>query len=219
MNTLRRLFCCVIVLLATSACARTTDIIEVAYNPEFEGKVASGAEAITVALNVEDTRTLHRDRVGSKENAHGEALAAIVSKRDVVKIVTEAFQEELQRQGFAVGESPVVVQIDLQKFFSNFVPGFWSGTVSGEVVFAVQVRNENLKPFYVKRYTGGKDIKGAQIMSGYNVKKAIEPAFAIAVQKVMTDENFTEGIFKANAAIAPDNRRKPDVTANAAPMS
>ena len=87
------------------------------------------------------------------------------------------------------------------------------------MVFAVQVRNENLKPFYVKRYIGGKDIKGVQIMSGYNVKKAIEPAFAIAVQKVMTDENFTEGIFKANAAIAPDNRRKPDVTASAAPMS
>ena len=123
MNILRRLFCCVIVLLATSACARTTDIIEVAYNPEFEGKVASGAEAITVALNVEDTRTLHRDRVGSKENAHGEALAAIVPTRDVVKIVTEAFQEELQRLGSPWAKARLSSRSIFRNFSATLCPG------------------------------------------------------------------------------------------------
>jgi uncharacterized lipoprotein YajG len=197
---LRRLLLCLVLLYGLGACALTVDTIDIAYKPDFAAKSPPGAESITVNLNVEDARTSYRDRVSSKKNGYGMEMAAIVTKRDVQSIVADAFKEELVRHGFNVGESPVVVQVNIQKFYSNFKVGFWSGTSAGEVIFSVQVQDSELKPFFAKHYAGDRDIKGVMLAGGGNAKKAIEPAFANAVKKIMTDEKFIKAIFKADSA-------------------
>ena len=196
----RRVITCAVLLFLLNACALTVDTIDVEYKPDVAAKVRPDAKSVVVNLDVQDVRTSYQDRVSSKKNGYGMEMAAIVSKRDVRSMVMDAFRTELKLRGFSIGESPVSVQTNIHKFYSDFKVGFFSGESVGEVTFFVQVQGLDSKPFHANTYTGEGEITGVMLMGGENAKKSIELAFATAVQKVMTDERFIQAILKAHSA-------------------
>ena len=209
----RRIITCAVLLFLLNACALTVDTIDVEYKPDVAAKVLPDAKSVVVNLDVQDVRTSYQDRVSSKKNGYGMEMAAIVSKRDVRSMVIDAFRTELKLRGFSVGESPVSVQTNIHKFYSDFKVGFFSGESVGEVTFFVQVQGLDSKPFHANTYTGEGEITDVVLMGGENAKKSIELAFATAVQKVMTDERFIQAILKAHSAASSsgsgDKRTRP----------
>ena len=204
---------CVVLLLLLNACALTVDTIDVEYKPGAAAKALPDAKGIVVNLDVQDVRTSYLDRVSSKKNGYGMEMAAIVSKRDVRSMVVDAFQTELKLRGFSVGKGTVSVQANIHKFYSDFKVGFFTGESVGEVTISVQVQDPSLKSLHAKTYTGEGEITGVMLMGGENAKKSIELAFATAVQKVMTDEQFIKSIVAAHSAAsssgAGEKRKRP----------
>ncbi len=206
----RRIIPCAILLFLLNACALTVATIDVEYKPDAAAKALPDAKSVVVNLDVQDVRTSYQDRVSSKKNGYGMEMAAIVSKRDVRSMVMDAFRTELELRGFSIGESPVSVQTNIHKFYSDFKVGFFSGESVGEVTFFVQVQGLDSKPFHANTYTGEGEITGVILMGGGNAKKSIELAFATAVQNVMTDERFIQAILKAHSAASssgPEEKR------------
>lgn len=196
----RRFIPFAIPLFLLNACALTVDTIDVEYKPGAAATVLPDANPVVVNLDVQDVRNSHQDRVSSKKNGFGVEMAAIVSKRGVKSMVTDAFRTELELRGFSVGESPVTVRTDIHKFYSDFKVGFFAGESVGEVTFFVQVEGLNSKTFHANTYTGEGEITGVMLMGGENAKKSIELAFATTVQKVMMDERFIQAILEAHSA-------------------
>ena len=109
---------------------------------------------------------------------------------------------------FSIGKSPVTVQANIHKFYSDFKIGFFSGDSIGEVTFFVQVKGANSQMFHANTYTADGKVEGILLASGDNAKQSIELAFANAIRKVMRDDLFIQAILKAHAAVPSGGTRE-----------
>lgn len=184
---LKRLLACVAISFSLSACALTVDEVDLVYKAR-EAAVVGGANAVRVDVSTNDARTSKRDRISVKKNGYGMEMAAIVPRQDVPKLVAEAVETELKSRGFQISKGSVAVQIDINKFYSDFKTGFFSGEAVGEVMLNVQVANTAEKPLFTKTYIGEYTVENVMLMSGPNATKAVEGAFDAALAKVMSDQ-------------------------------
>lgn len=176
--------------LAVSACALTTDEIDVPYQPEAVHAPVSGAAAATVAVTAADARASHRDRVGTKKNGYGMEMAPIVATNDVVQTVAQAVTQELKAEGFDVGAGGAEIAIDVVTFYNDFKIGFFTGDGLAEVTLTVKVLRPDKSLAFAKTYTGSGKAADIMLASGSNAREALMHALSNVVGTVVSDPDL-----------------------------
>ncbi|MCX6985691.1 MAG: YajG family lipoprotein [Lentisphaerae bacterium] len=190
-------FCLMASLLVLAVgCAITTDSVNLKYLPEQNVAKINGADKVTVAVTLTDSRST-KDKISCKKNGFGMEMAAIISKDNVATLVSGAITDELRNRGFNIHDGNVTVAISLTKFYNDFKLGFLSGSASSEVVCNVQVKKLDGSINYTKVVIGAYTEEGIQICSGENAKKSLEGALKAVVTKLMQDESFIKAIIQA----------------------
>jgi len=188
------------------ACAFTTDTLAPGYQPQPWARRVNGAEQVAVRVEVRDMRR-DRARVSVKKNGYGMEMAPIVSATDVAAFVRANIALELARRGFTVGQTGLVVNVDLRKYFNDFKLGFMSGDATAEVIFdvsAYQMGPEGAgPPIFLGHFEGAGENNGIQICSGENAKVALDAAFMDAMRLMFSDQRFLAALMQTAAPPPP----------------
>jgi uncharacterized lipoprotein YajG len=188
------------------ACALTTDTLVPGYQPQQWARRVSGAEQVAVRVVVRDMRRDHA-RVSVKKNGYGIEMAPIVSAMDIAGFVRANVALELARRGFTVGQTGLVVNVDLRKYFNDFKFGFLSGDATAEVIFDVSAfqmgPDGEGPPIFLGHFEGAGENNGIQICSGENAKVALDAAFVDAMRMMFSDRRFLATLMQTAAAPPP----------------
>ena len=192
-----RKFLAIAIAVACSGCALTVDREDLAYVPPATSVTVTGSG--TVNVEVTDHRPGDQSQIGSKKNGYGMEMAAIISNRNISDLVHDAIASELQRRGFIVGPSRLVVSADIVRFRSNYEVGFFSADAKADATIAVQVTAPNGSIVYARTVSG----EGAELnnvmMGGLNTKLALEKALPDAMSKLMSDQHFIAALTSTSA--------------------
>ncbi len=180
-----------------SGCALTQDSISLAYVPQTNAVPVAGASAVSVKVDITDSRSI-KDRVGAKKNGFGMDMAAIISNDDVVETVKRAVHAELSDRGFKLADGDVLLLIDLNKFYNDFKVGFWAGDAVAEVTMQAEIKKSDGNIAYSKLITGEGKNTNIQLASGTNAKIALDAALADAIAKLFGDPQFIDTLLKAS---------------------
>ena len=186
------------VLAVSSACALTTETIQLDYSPRTGVAQIQQAETVTVLVSVSDTRS-RTDRVSSKKNGYGMEMAAITSQNDPVSVVRQAIEAELRGRGFQIGQSGLTVKTEVQKYYCDFKSGFFSGDAVAEVTLGVQVLTTGGAITYASVIAGEGKEPNVQLASGGNAKLALDRALQDAMDKLFGNQTFLDALLKAKA--------------------
>lgn len=188
-----------IALAAVQGCALTTERVNLAYTPQSYAAKVQSAETVNLTVQVSDARII-RDRVSAKKNGYGMEMAAIVADGDVAASLAQAIQTELRARGFGVNGGPILVAVELSKFWNDFKIGFWAGSADAELVMNVQVRKADGTILFSKLVTGNGNVPSLQIMNGSNAKLALDAALNDAVSDLVNDRAFLDALIQASRA-------------------
>jgi uncharacterized lipoprotein len=194
---MNRAFYCFAVALWTSACALTTENIDVPYQPAGKAGPVDGASAATVSITGVDGRTAYRDRVSSKKNGYGMEMAAIVANNNIPQTVGNAIQQELSAQGFKIGPGHAEVSAEVVKFYNDFKIGFFSGDAYAEVALNVKVLTQGKTLVYAKYYEANGTEPNIQLATGDNARAALIVALRNAVHSVVSDPALQKALLSA----------------------
>lgn len=187
--------CLVIAGILMGGCALTKDAVSISYDPQKDVAKIEGAEEVNVSVEVTDIRAI-KDKVSAKKNGYGMEMAPIVAENDVAKVFEQAIKTELKARGFNSGDAVLVVA-ELQKFYSDFKIGFWSGTAAAEATMNIQVKKKDGSTVFSKLVSAEGSNPGCMLASGENAKIALEDSLKSSVAKLFNDKTFYEAIFLA----------------------
>jgi uncharacterized lipoprotein YajG len=197
---MRRFAFCILLLTSLGACALTTDEVNLEYHSITSQNEAAGTNAIVVQVTAAEGRTSNLDKVSVKKNGYGIEMASIISKQSLPDLVKAAVQQELVKEGFQIGLGPVIVNLELDKFYNDFKVGFFSGNAVSEVTVAAQVRTSDGRIWYARSISAGSDESGVFIAGGDNAKLALDKALSACVARLVGDPNFTQAILAGSRA-------------------
>jgi hypothetical protein len=181
----------ILVSLFISGCGVKDDLIMINYGPIIVQSKIDGAESVNLKVEAIDART-EKGNVGRKGDEYT-ILGHIIAQDDLIKTIEEAIVAELKNRGFRLDGGNVLVVTELIKFFNEFKA---EGAVA-EVIMNVQVKNLDGNIFFSKVILEEHIHKDVMLRSGSNAKKALERALLKAVQKLITDSDFINALFKA----------------------
>ncbi len=194
---MRNLLCIVALAAMTSACALTTETIDVPYQSTGPATPVAGAAAETVAIAATDGRTTYRDRVSTKKNGYGMEMAAILASNDVLQTVAGAIQQELAAQGYKIGPGYAELRVEVVKFYNDFKPGFFSGDAVADVALNVKVVAPGDQLIYSKYYDASGTEPNIMMYGGDNARAALVKAFGNAIHSVVSDPALQQALGKA----------------------
>lgn len=198
-----RTICVLFVSLVVSGCALIEAETDISYAPSLAASQVTGAQSVTVAVAVNDSRVSNRDRISVKKNGYGMEMASIRSSRDVPDMVRNAIELELLRRGFVLGGGPVFVVVEVNKFWNDFKSAFFTASAVGEVMLSIQVRNAAGELFHAKSYIGEGKVEPIMMFEADNAREALEKAFANAVGELLADPVFIDALLKARQKSVP----------------
>ncbi|SRR5258706_7625945 len=137
-----------------SACALTTDRIDVPYQTLGTATPVAGASTASVSIVAHDGRTVYPDRVSTKKNGYGMEMAPILANNDIPQTVGKAVEQELKAQGFQIGPGHAALSIDVMRFYNDFKIGFFSGNAIADVEIHATVRDTAISIVFVAEYEG-----------------------------------------------------------------
>lgn len=175
-------------------CALTEDMVDLEYKPVATAARVPAADGVVVKVAAIDARESNRDRISVKKNGYGMEMAAIRANQDIPQLVQAAVERELADRGFAKGDGPVFVLVDVHRFYADYKVGFWAADNVADVQLNVQVRGADGKLAYGKGIDGEGRVEGVMLMGGDAVKAASDIALAEAVRKLVTDEYFIQAL-------------------------
>ena len=195
--------------LATSACALTTDSIDVPYQRDTTQNpaVVSGAAGSNFDIAAIEGRTTYRDRVSTKKNGYGIEMAAIVATNDIPQAVGDAIKQELVTRGFTFGAGQSHISIEIVRFYNDFKNGFFSGDAVADVAFNIKVSKLDSTVVLSKYYAGSGTEPNIQIAGATNARLALIIAFRNAVNSVVSDPDFVNAIVAAQQHPTPSTSR------------
>jgi uncharacterized lipoprotein YajG len=191
-------------LALLGGCATQEDVVPVSYKAVGGAQVGNGA---TVSVTVEDSRTEDRTRISNKINGYGMEMAAIRANRPVPDIIKDAMEAELRNRGFAVGQGGSSTKLSVNRFFTTFKQGFFSGDAIGDVKLHAVVLSPSGQTLYERQVDVEGKAANIQLASGSNAADALTDGMAKAMSALFDDPAFI-------AALA-----KPATTASNAPNS
>jgi uncharacterized lipoprotein YajG len=181
----------------TSACAFTTDRIDVPYQSTNNAAPIVGASAATLSVAANDARTTYRDRVSTKKNGYGMEMAAIIATNDIPQTVGKAIEQELRARGYEIGPGHATISVAVHRFYNDFQVGFFSSDATASVVLDVTVRDPASSIVFAKSYSGIGREANILMVSGSNARAALIKAFQNAVNSVVSDKALQAAIFAA----------------------
>jgi uncharacterized lipoprotein YajG len=191
-------------LVLLGGCATQEDVVPVPYKAVGGAQVGNGA---MVSVTVEDSRTEDRTRISNKINGYGMEMAAIRANRPVPDIIKDAMEAELRSRGFAIGQGGPSTKLSVNRFYTSFKPGFFSGDAIGDVKLHAVVLSPSGQTLYERQVDVEGKAANIQIASGSNATAALTDGMAKALSALFDDPTFV-------AALA-----KPATTASSTPNS
>lgn len=199
--SLRQLALAAILASTCSACALSTDKIDVPYqSANATPAKLPGAEAATLAVATTDARTTYRDRVSSKKNGYGMEMAAIVNSNDLSETMTSAFSQELTARGFKTGEGGGKINVELEHFYNDFKMGMFSAQAVATVSYNVKVSNAASALIFSKVYEGNGTEPNIMLANGDNARAALIKAFTAGLNATFNDPDFLKAALSAGIA-------------------
>jgi len=193
-----------VVISLLSGCAFTKDYVRLGYVPQQGVAKIPGADAVSLNVEVNDLRTI-KDKVSVKKNGYGMEMAPIIATNDVAGLLKGALQTELSNRGFNCGGNAITIVAGLNKFYSDFKTGFFSGSAAAEVMMNIQVKNADGTIVFATIVAGEGANPSLQIMSGDNARIALEAALRDAVSKLVGDPAFIDSLLKSPKKVAADS--------------
>lgn len=200
---MRNLLCVVALAAMTSACAFTTETINVPYQSTGQTTPIAGASSDTVAVAATDGRTTYRDRVGTKKNGYGMEMAPIIASNNIPQTVASAIQQELAAEGYQIGPGHALLKVDVVKFYNDFKPGFVSGDAVADVALNVKVIGSGDELIYAKYYDASGIEPNIMLYGGDNARAALIKAFGNAIHSVISDPSLQRALQKAQQQTLP----------------
>ncbi len=207
-------FLCLIFLFGLSGCIYLSEKINVAYQPIVRSEYIA-ALPLNVEIQVVDNRR-EGNQVSCKKGEHGIELASINLKGSLADEVKAAMRLELQSLGCSVGYGNAIVEIDIQKFYNEFKPGYFKGRGVAELIIGVNLKKKDNEIVFSKTIIGIGENSNVWFQSGKNAKTALEGALCDAIHKLVNDQAFLQAL-KKTASKSPRAQvtsaaEKPQVT-------
>ena len=186
-----------IAALTLSACALTTDRIDLQYSPQSNVGVIPGARNIVVVVRVTDQRQ-DKSKIGSKKNGYGMELAPILPAEDVALTIQTAMTRELRASGFQLGSNGMVeVSAEITRFANDFKMGLFAGDAVADLIMGVSVRSPRRNQIYSRQILSQGVEPNIQIATGDNAKLALDRALQNAMQLLFEDQSFISALLQA----------------------
>lgn len=184
-----------IAISTLSGCALTTEQIELNYTQQAGVTKITGAENVSVKVQVTDQRQ-DKSKVSSKKNGYGMEMAPITASEDVAVTIRKAIEKELRSRGFQPGTEASLVNIhtDVTRFYNDHKMGFFAGDAVADLNMSATVKSRNGTLLYSKQIvTQGKEAN-TQLASGNNAKIALERALESGMKILFEDQAFTAAL-------------------------
>lgn len=110
-----------LVIASLGGCALTTEHVTIDFRSQGYLQKIPGADAVKVKVSVQDTRPVP-GKVSAKKNGYGMEMAPIVADNNVAETLAKGIEAELANRGFVLASDPVLVNVDLRKFYNDFKP-------------------------------------------------------------------------------------------------
>jgi uncharacterized lipoprotein YajG len=195
---MKKIFCVAILLFLLSACAFTTDHIDLTYTQQSVVLKVPDASNVAVSVQVIDQRLERSNRVGSKTNVYGRELAPIIANEDVTVTIRRAIESELQSRGFTIGnETSVVLLADLRKFWNKHKWDTRFIDAVADLDMRISVKNKNGTVLYYRNlYVQGFETHN-QIANGNNARLALQDALGNGMKALFEDKTFIAALIDA----------------------
>jgi uncharacterized lipoprotein YajG len=191
------------VAFLASACALTTDGIDVPYQTLGTATPVAGASMASVSVVAHDGRTVYQDRVSTKKNGYGMEMAPILANNDIPQTVGMTVEQELKAQGFQIGPGHAVLSVDVIRIYNDFKIGFFSGDAIADVEIHVTVRDPANSIVFVADYEGAGNEADVLMASGSNARAALIKAFQNTLNTLVSDHGLQAAILAAQTPKAP----------------
>lgn len=191
-----------------SGCALGDEKIAVAYVAPANLTIVDGANAVTLAVNVQDGRASNRDRIGSKKNGYGMETARILAANNVIELVRTAVEHELESLGFNIGPGGYAVNVEVQTFYNDFKTTFFKLDAVAEVALNLTALNPDGTFAYSRSYKGIGMNQSLVVALPSTAQPALEQALTNAMEQLIQDDNLHKTLVAA-AGTAPALRRPP----------
>jgi len=186
------LFAVVGMTIILSGCATGSGYVTLSYLPQYNVTRIPGTELRRAQVIVIDQRAI-RDRVSARKNMKGVEMAPIVATNDVAGVLTDAMEAELANRGYVVDAGGAVIEVRLQKLYTDFNVGFWSRRADTESLFNVRVLNVDGQELFQKNIREEWS-KPGMTMSAKRVNKALDAALREMVQSLFRDPVFLDAV-------------------------
>lgn len=187
-------FLSVVFLFGLSGCVYFSEKINVAYQPIVRTESVP-ALPLNVSIQVMDNRR-EGNQVSCKKGEHGIELASIKLKGSLADEIKAAVRLELQSLGCSVGYGNAIVEIEIQKFYNEFKPGYFKGRGVAELILGVNLKKKDGEIVYSKTLMGIGENNSVWFQTGNNAKKALEGALCDAIHKLINDQAFMQALKK-----------------------
>lgn len=189
-----------ITLLTLSGCALTTDHIQLSYSQQQDISPVSGANSVTVSVQVNDQRQ-DKSKVSSKKNGFGMEMAPILANEDVAITVRRAIEQELRSRGFQLSAEAALVQIeaDLTRFYNDHKIGFFAGDAIADLNMSVIVKSKEGELLFSKQIAAQGIEPNTQLMSGENARLALNRALENGMKSLFEDQAFLSALVASSS--------------------
>ncbi|MGE5320992.1 MAG: YajG family lipoprotein [Hyphomicrobiaceae bacterium] len=199
-------FACCAAVVSLSGCALTTEQIELNYAQQADAPRVTGAENVSVNVQVSDQR-LDKSKVSSKKNGFGMEMAPITATEDIAVTVRKAIEKELLARGFTLGADTALVKVaaDVTRFYNDHKMGFFAGDAVADLNMSVTVKSKRGALLFSKQIVAQGMEKNTQLATGNNAKLALERALENGMKTLFEDPAFLSALM---AAAAPPTASK-----------
>lgn len=190
-----------VVVTSLSGCALTTDRIELQYNQQQGVSQISGANNVSINVQVTDQRQ-DKSKVSSKKNGFGMEMAPILASEDVAITVSRAIEQELRARGFQLGSDAALVQIvaDLTRFYNDHKTGFFAGDAVADLNMSVTVKSKKGDLLYTRQVIAQGIEPNTQLMSGENARLALNRVLENGMNSLFEDQAFLSALVALSAS-------------------
>lgn len=178
-------------VLGLPGCMYIPESVQISYQPTQSSHTNVANSGKKVRVFVADNR---RDgkQVSYKKGQYGVELASINLKGDLSGEIENAITIELSQLGYAIGEGDVSIEVEIQRFYSDFKQGFLKSRGVAELFLGVHVKKEDGTILFSKNIIGMGENGDVWIQNGNNAKIALESALNDAIHKLIKDPFFIQ---------------------------
>lgn len=201
---MQRVVCLIVAVLFAagfSGCALTTDKIDIVYTPQENVAPISGADKVSVNVQVADQRQ-EKSKVSCKKNGFGMEMAPIIANEDVTVTIRKAMEQELVSRGFRIVPADAVVKIaaDVTRFYNDHKTGFFSGDAVADMNMSVMVKSHGGDILYSRQIVAQGIEENTQLMTGNNARKALTRALENGMKMLFDDAEFLAALMAVFAS-------------------